>query len=301
MSSSMIERMPALGSKPVTLIVKLPPLKHAPGTSLGHGLQELYRLGQFSDVSFVCVDKTFYAHRAVLAATSQVFKAGLAEFRSASQQEVRLPEICNPEAVKIMLDYIYGLNLDRWEDYNPKTQEINKDVLRLAQNFVLPGLTEKATHWLTKDLSTGNILEVLAICEEFNLSELGDRILDQLTQNRRALTEVVSSPKIMQHAKFMQALLQHAASQVDDKAEVQEDSQLQTPKSKRQNPPLAPASQSSKKEVKPPHRLATKDEEQEDAQLRTPKNKRKDPSPAPQSSKKEAKLSQPKKKQQRKS
>eukprot|EP00931_Biecheleriopsis_adriatica_P005473 TRINITY_DN106992_c0_g1_i1.p1 TRINITY_DN106992_c0_g1~~TRINITY_DN106992_c0_g1_i1.p1 ORF type:complete len:227 (-),score=54.60 TRINITY_DN106992_c0_g1_i1:86-766(-) len=215
-----LDRMPDLGSKPVSLTVKLPPIKNTGVDRLAEGLRELYKRGEFTDVALVCADRTFYAHRIVLAAESEVFKSGLAtapkESIDGGRQEVRLAEISNPEAVKFMLDYMYQTDAAVWEDYNPRTQEINKDVLRLAQNFRLPGLTDRATHWLAKDLTTGNVVEVLTICEDFGLSVLGDRILEQLTQNKKALAEVANSPQIMKYPKLMQALLQQAAAVPDE-------------------------------------------------------------------------------------
>merc|ERR1719230_2262781 len=98
-----------------------------------------------------------------------------------------------------------------WKDYVPGTQEINKDVLRLAQRFDLPGLTERATRWLAKDLTTGNVVERLAICAEFGLMTLSSRIIEQLAMNRAALREVANSPKIMAYPELMQALLKQTA------------------------------------------------------------------------------------------
>merc|ERR1712023_214108 len=127
------------------------------------------------------------------------------------RQEVRL-EIANPEAVKIMLNYMYMLDQDDWAAFNPRTQAINQDVLQLAAQFELPGLTQQAMHWLSKDLTTGNVVERLSICEEFGLTELSEKILEQLTYNKAALSEVAHSPQIMTHPKLMQAILQCAAS-----------------------------------------------------------------------------------------
>jgi hypothetical protein len=209
-----LERFPQLGSKPVSLTVKLPAVKTVSPEQLSDGLRELYRKGEFVDVALLCAGQTFLAHRAVLAAQSEVFKQGLGaeQTTSGGRQEVRLADIANPEAVKFMLDYMYQTDAAVWEDYNPRTQEINKDVLRLAQNFRLPGLTARATHWLAKDLTTGNVVERLTICEDFVLSELRERILEQLTYNKRALAEVANSPQIMAYPKLMQALLQQAAA-----------------------------------------------------------------------------------------
>merc|ERR1712176_1221287 len=103
--------------------------------------------------------------------------------------------------------------------YNPRTQEINRDVLSLARQFHLPGLTNRAMRWMAKDLSTGNVVERLSICEEFQLSDLSERILEQLTNNRQALAEVAHSPQIMTYPRLMQAMLQCAAGVPDAEPE----------------------------------------------------------------------------------
>merc|ERR1711924_467075 len=142
----------------------VPPAVHKLDDSnrLSKGLQDLYQRGEFVDVNILCADRTFGAHRAVLAAQSEVFKQGLVAKEGAAAEdvcEVRLAEIANPESVKFMLDYMYSMDSAVLEEYNPRTQEINKDVLQLAQNFKLPGLAEKASYWLAKDLTTGNVVE----------------------------------------------------------------------------------------------------------------------------------------------
>merc|ERR1712034_264680 len=111
-----------------------------------------------------------------------------------------------------MLDYIYQTDAAVWEDYNPRTQEINKDILRLAHNFRLPGLVDRATIWLAKDLTTGNVVERLTICEDFGLTDLRERIIEQFIHNKQALAEVSSSPLITLFPNLMQALLQRVAS-----------------------------------------------------------------------------------------
>jgi len=227
--STALEKLPQLGSKPVVLSVRFPAPK-----SQGHleeGLQDLYRKGELADVALSCSGQTFLAHRCVLAAQSPAFRAGFevgaseaslpagsagsGSSGSASgpgRQEIRLAEVSNPEAVKFMLDYLYQTDAHVWEDYTPRTQDINKDVLRLAQDYQLPGLVDRATYWVSKDITTGNVVERLAICEDFDLSILRDKILEQLTMNKRALSEVANSPQIMAYPKLMQALLQQAAA-----------------------------------------------------------------------------------------
>lgn len=214
-----LDRMPELGTKPVPLTVKLHPPKKRPMDCLANGLREFYRRGEFADVLLLCAERTFPAHKVVLASASSVFKEGLAGRTGGTgteKEEVRVAGIENPEAVKFMLDYVYQTDAEVWEEYNPRTQEINKDVLRIAQNFALPGLTQRAMHWLAKDLTTGNVVERLTICDDFGLVDLRERILEQLTLNKKALTEVANSPQIMKYPKLMQALLQQAAAVVEE-------------------------------------------------------------------------------------
>jgi len=214
LSATSLEKVPELGKNAVALTVKLPTVKPLSKDSLADGLRDVYKAGEFTDVALICAGQTFRAHKCVLATQSEVFKGGLATQPGAppGSQEVRLADISNPEAVKFMLDFMYRMDAAVWDDYNPRTQEINKDVLRLAQNFKLLGLTERAAHWLVKDLTTGNVVERLTMCEDFGLLELRELILEQLTFNKRALAEVVSSPQIMQYPKLMQSMLQLAAT-----------------------------------------------------------------------------------------
>jgi hypothetical protein len=213
MPVSEVARRPQLGSKPVTLTVKLRGSK-VTEDQLSQGLQELYRKGEFSDVVLICAEQRFLAHQIVLAARSPCFKQGLSSQPMASagmRHEIRL-EVANPEAVKIMLDYLYMIDGKEWASFNSKTQAVNREVLQLARQFELPGLTEQAMHWLSEDLTTGNVVERLSICEEFCLTELYDKILEQLTYNREALSDVAHSQQIMNHPKLMQAILKCAAS-----------------------------------------------------------------------------------------
>lgn len=222
-----VAHLPQLGSKPVVLSVKLKPAQTPADDVLSMAMQELYRTGEFTDVSILCAGQTFLAHRVVLAAQSRCLKEAFLAQPSPGpgmRHEVRL-DVANPEAVKITLDYMYMLDEQDWAKFNPRTQAINRDVLQLAKQFDLAGLTQQAMHWLSKDLTTGNVVERLSICDEFGLSQLTDKILEQLTMNKQALAEVAHSHQIMSYPKLMQAILQCAAGASEP--------EIQQPKSKR--------------------------------------------------------------------
>merc|ERR1719181_2082473 len=213
-----VARRPELGSKPVVLTVKLKPSKLMTQDTLSEGMQDLYRKGDFTDVVLLCAEQQFVAHRAVLASQSRFFKEAFLTQPTppaGMRCEIRL-EVANPESVKIMLDYLYMIDEKEWAIVHRLTRAINREVLQLARQFELPGLAEKAMRWLCEGLTTGNVVERLAICDEFGLSELSDKILQQLALNREALAEVANSPQIMSHPKLMQAILQSAESALPD-------------------------------------------------------------------------------------
>lgn len=182
--------------------------------------QALYHAGELTDVALVCAGQRLQGHRAVLAARSRAFKEFLTQLSpaAAANPEIILSEVTNAEAAKIMLDHLYHIDdKDYWErrmqdmPASPRTQEIVREVLLLAARFELPDLTHRGMVWLSKGLTTDNIVERLSICNEFELPELADKAIEQLIMNRDALAKVAHSSQIMTHPKIMRAMLQNIA------------------------------------------------------------------------------------------
>lgn len=201
-----LRRIPAIGSAanaPVKLAVRFGHRRELDDSrSMATGVRSLLFAKEFCDVSLLCEETCFRAHKVVLAAKSEVLRGALGE-----TSEVRIARINNPEAVKWMLDFIYEVPYNSETEYNPGSHEINLDVLRLAEMFKLPGLTQRAAMWMTRDLDTHNTVERLAACNEFGLQDLGDKILEQLTANKKALSEVTSSPAINAYPELMRDML----------------------------------------------------------------------------------------------
>lgn len=222
--SLQLDTPPSLGSKPVPLKVK-PSEGDQDHGQLAAGLRTLYQRGECCDVHLVCCGRTFPCHQVVLVARSRTFKEGLggsgAGLPPGGCKEVRLVEVSNPEAVRFMLDYMYEADVSDLKAPHHQAlsvMAVNRDVLGLAQKFELPGLTQRAAQWLAKDISTGNVVERLAMCTEFGLTELRTRIVEQLAMNRAALLEVASCPKIMEYPELMQEILKQTAASGGDVA-----------------------------------------------------------------------------------
>jgi len=263
-----VDRVPSLGgAQPVKLNLRfsLPAAKD----SLADDLRELFLRGACCDTVLVCAGRRFPAHRAALAARSAVLREEFATqtqtqaapeaqsqdcvtpsgpaayFASASPQrsspargsgtvgaapgrEMRVSAASNPEAVEHLLHYVYELPAAEGASL-----EIVKDVLRLADVFKLPGLAQRASQWLAKDVTTADAVERLAVCRDFGLTALRQRLLETLHANRAALSEIVSSSKVLEYPELMQELLQQVAGpQTDDNDDDEHDDEPCSPSKK---------------------------------------------------------------------
>merc|ERR1719188_1931836 len=106
-----------------------------------------------------------------------------------------------------MIDCIYGPAPGAGGDYCPASEDINRDVLRLAQRFQISHLQEQASRWLMQSLSTANVLERLLACEEFGLTDVREKILEQLTANPSALFVLANDPEIVKVPVVLKDLL----------------------------------------------------------------------------------------------
>ncbi|CAE8690218.1 unnamed protein product [Polarella glacialis] len=213
-----LARTPTLGSKEVKLNISLGNVRYK--ETLADELRDMFQKGLCCDVVFLCEGQSFRAHKAVLGARSAAFRTTFEGEATtavgATVQEVRLSEVNNPEAVKFMLEFVYEVEPPDWKAYHPASHDITKDILSLSRRFELPGLTARAEHWLSKDITTGDVVERLCICRDFRLEVLKSKILEQLTSNRAALAEVASGSKIMQYPELMQMMLQQAAASIEE-------------------------------------------------------------------------------------
>lgn len=205
-------------SRAKIITIKMPPIKDMhDDTQTVNAFREMYLRGEFVDVALICADQTFHAHRTMLAAHSEVFRKGLASMPAAavhrSRQEISFMDIAHSDAVKVMLDYLYKVDLTTWEERNSRLlQDITVDVLRLASHFQLSGLLALASRWLLAGVTTANVLDRLATCEEFQLEDMRIRILRHIAKDKDALGQVSTNKHVAQNPQLLHDLLQYAAS-----------------------------------------------------------------------------------------
>jgi len=178
------------------------------------GLGSLLGNVELCDIQINAGGETFYAHRAVLAAVSTSFKEVLSQWpRTADAISPEKPmvftfdDIKYPEAVKVMLDCLYGHIDSGAVTYNPSNADANRDVLWLAQKFQIQPLQNLASTWLITGLATDNILDRLLACEEFKLPEVRSHIMSQLIANPEALFVIAKDCSMQKVPGVLQDLL----------------------------------------------------------------------------------------------
>lgn len=190
-------------TKDVKLFVKYE-AEEEPEEALMNSISEIFNKGLLADVSLIAAEgsQKFPAHKLVLAAKSPVLMEMFSHSSSeiGDKCEVRLHETC-AGAVRSFLDFVYN------REYKPRNEEVNKDVLKLANQFKMPVLIEKCCEELVKNLTTTNVVDKLQLCDEFELSKLRNKIMQQLTSNKKALQDVAESQQILQHPLLLQEML----------------------------------------------------------------------------------------------
>lgn len=175
-----------------------------PEDAFFNSIAEIFNKGLLADVSLIAAEgrEKFTAHKLVLAAKSPVLMEMFSHSSSeiGDKCEVRLHETC-AGAVRSFLDFVYN------REYKPRNEEVNKDVLKLAKQFKMPVLIEKCSEELAKNITTTNVVDKLQLCDEFELSKLRNKIMQQLTSNKKALQDVAESQQILQHPLLLQEML----------------------------------------------------------------------------------------------
>jgi hypothetical protein len=126
--------------------------------------------------------------------------------------ELELAGVSSMESARIFLSYVYERAPGSSWEYRASSDQVNKDVLRLAQHFQLPYLREHAARWLARNLTTQNVVQRLVTCEEFGMTTLRDAMMSELVKNPATLAVVSSSSDIMEHPRILQELLLQVAS-----------------------------------------------------------------------------------------
>jgi len=136
--------------------------------SLSENLSSLLLNDNYQDITLVIETQRIPAHKVILASRSEYFRAllygGLLE---SQQQEIELKDI-NPTAFRLLLLYIYTgcINLCNMKE------ELIKDLLGLAHQYVFPELEQAISNYLISILNQVNVCLVYDVANLYQLRSL---------------------------------------------------------------------------------------------------------------------------------
>lgn len=129
---------------------------------LADTMAEFRRNGQLCDVIISTEEKTFHAHKIVLAASSSFFQSLFTvDMSEKNKQTIKMDNI-DPTTMTLVLDYIYTGVIT-----NPNPDDA-RELYLAADYLMLPGLKHKAVEIIVEALSPENCLRTLVWSHRFS-------------------------------------------------------------------------------------------------------------------------------------
>ncbi|XP_066978684.1 BTB/POZ domain-containing protein 9-like isoform X1 [Macrobrachium rosenbergii] len=148
-------------------------------SNLAHDIGALYLNDEYSDVTLQVNGQTFHAHRVILAARSQYFRALLfGGLRESHQAEVEIKDT-NLTAFKVLLKYIYT----GWVSLSSEKEETVLDILGLAHQYGFEDLESAICDYLKDALCIPNICVIYDMASLYNLTNLKTVCEDFMDKN----------------------------------------------------------------------------------------------------------------------
>ena len=144
-------------------------------------LNDFRKEGTLCDVTLSAQGESFPAHRNVLSANSEFFKALFAnEMKEKVENTVHMEEF-EPQVMEQLLTYMYGGGISIKRE-NALDLAIGADFLFLTE------LKKKACEYLISDLNSENCLFLLYMAEKYNVRELRDSAQTHILENYVAVS-----------------------------------------------------------------------------------------------------------------
>ena len=152
------------------------------------------------DVTIYVGNRSFRAHKAILAARSKVF-ASMFSSKSGEQTNstVKIKDL-KPETVKVMLDFIYTGKVD-YLDFSKSSGEL----LDAAEKFDLKRLKELCIEEMYRSLEYDyrNVAKILEVADTHSIPDLKEAALKSAIGNRQSLRDLVDFKTLMSNRPYL--------------------------------------------------------------------------------------------------
>ncbi|MGH0143110.1 UNVERIFIED_CONTAM: hypothetical protein FKN15_035335 [Acipenser sinensis] len=135
---------------------------------------------EYSDVTFIVEKKRFPAHRVILAARCQYFRALLYGGMKESQPQAEIPlEDTTAEAFSMLLQYIYTGRVS----LSSEREEVLLDFLSLAHRYGFEQLEDSTSEYLRTILNTHNVCLIFDVASLYSLRKLSTTCCTYIDRN----------------------------------------------------------------------------------------------------------------------
>ena len=129
-----------------------------------------------ADLTIICKDKHFMAHKIILSARSGVFATMFChdDFKENSMSEVNITD-CDKDIMEMFLKYVYEGVMGK------TTFGAAEGLIDIATKYDVQPLVDACSDILAAHLNEGNAIRVVFLCSRYNLKELKNRALDVIS------------------------------------------------------------------------------------------------------------------------
>ncbi|KAL6008419.1 BTB/POZ and MATH domain-containing protein 4, partial [Asimina triloba] len=185
---------------------------HVPESDIGMHFGMLLENQEGSDVVFDVCGEKFHAHKLVLAARSQIFRAEFFDGLEGEKQEIVITDM-DPKVFKAMLHFIYRDTLIDDEELTASGSSssipdtLAAKLLAVADKYVLDRLRLMCESYLCKDISVNTVASTLALADAYHAMELKAVCLKFAAENLAAVMRSNGFEYLKDHCPSLQSEL----------------------------------------------------------------------------------------------
>ncbi len=168
--------------------------------NLSHEFGSLLQEGLCCDVTIVAAGEEFKAHKGILSARSQVFRAMFEHNMEENAKNQVTIEGHRADVVREMLTYIYTGSV-------PNLKKMTEPLFSIADMYALEELKLLCERELAKRLSIQNAVETLVLADQYSAVNLRGVCIDFIAANAQEVMDNPGWPKLAQHHELMTGVM----------------------------------------------------------------------------------------------
>jgi len=146
-------------------------------------MEEVFKIGKFTDVTIVCQGREFPCHKAILAGRSPVFDAMFSpNFKEGTENKVDVVDVA-ADIFEELLRFIYSGKVG-----DCCLKDVAGDLLVAAEKYGVLDLKELCEEILCANTTVGNVLEMMELADLHNAAKLRAAALKFIGENAKEVS-----------------------------------------------------------------------------------------------------------------